>query len=64
MSLLFRHRWGVVALAVGAGVLTALSLAPVDLVPLTFGHAVLLVLVARAESVRSAALRAWLWALG
>lgn len=47
-----------------AGAATGLSLAPLHLLPFAFGHAALLVAVAGAGSVRGAAFRAWLWALG
>ncbi|WPZ35595.1 apolipoprotein N-acyltransferase [Thalassobaculum sp. OXR-137] len=50
--------------ALGAGAATALSLAPLHLLPFALGHAALLAVVADAASVRSAAFRAWLWALG
>lgn len=53
---------GLIALVAGAA--TALALAPFHLVPLVFGHGVLLALIARSKDARSAALRAWLWALG
>ena len=59
-----RRRWVVPVVALGAGAATALSLAPLHLLPFAFGHAALLAVVADAGSVRSAAFRAWLWALG
>lgn len=52
------------ALALVAGIATALSLSPLHLLPFAFGHAVLFLTVARAETARAAALRAWAWALG
>lgn len=59
-----RRRWLIALGAVAAGASTALSLSPLHLLPFVFGHAALLLLVARAPSVRAAALRGWLWALG
>ncbi|AHC73400.1 apolipoprotein N-acyltransferase [Candidatus Endolissoclinum faulkneri L5] len=47
-----------------SGAATSLSLAPLHLLPLSFGHAAILVLVANSTSVRLAAWRAWLWAFG
>ena len=57
-------RWRYAGLALIGGAATALALPPLDLTPFLFGHAVLLVLVARSETPRSAAFRGWLWALG
>lgn len=59
-----RRRWVVPVFAVGMGAATALSLAPLHLLPFAFGHAALLAVVADAKTPRSAAFRAWLWALG
>ncbi|MDF1791754.1 MAG: apolipoprotein N-acyltransferase [Thalassobaculaceae bacterium] len=59
-----RRRWAVPLAALLAGAATALSLAPLHLLPFAFGHAVLLGVVAEAGSTRSAAVRAWFWALG
>ncbi len=59
-----RPRWLPAAAALAAGGATALSLSPLHLLPLAFGHAVLLALVAGAADTRRAAARAWMWALG
>ncbi|AFX98453.1 apolipoprotein N-acyltransferase [Candidatus Endolissoclinum faulkneri L2] len=59
-----RYRWTVEVIALFSGAITSLSLAPLHLIPLSFGHAAILVLVAEATSVRLAAWRAWLWAFG
>lgn len=58
------RRWVVPVAGLIAGAATGLSLAPLHLLPFVFGHAALLAVVAQAPSVRSAAFRAWLWALG
>ena len=58
------RRWVVPLAGLVAGAATGLSLAPLHLLPFAFGHAALLAVVAQAPSARSAAFRAWLWALG
>ena len=59
-----RRRWIAPVVALGAGAATALSLAPWHLLPFAIGHAVLLAVVSTAVTARSAAWRAWFWALG
>lgn len=59
-----RRPWVLPVAVLLAGAATGLSLAPLHVLPFAFGHAALLAAVAGAGSVRSAAFRAWLWALG